>query len=138
MIHVAIRNELVSNTGTNAYIGGTPNRVFPLVVPQKVPNGVTTMPCVVYETGDVQRGVSYCGTDRLVRTMMRIDCYSTEYDEVKELAQAVRHALIDYRGSLGGIVDVRAANLETEFDLQDFEPGLFRVSQSWVFWHVED
>ncbi len=138
MLHEALKAELIANTGTNAYIGGTPNRVFPLVIPQQVPRGTQTTPCVVYEQRDCRRAISYCDTDKLVRTTIVLDCYSTEYDEAKALAQAVRLALIDFFGLLGGIVLVRAASLESEFDVQDFEPGLFRVNQTWVFWHVED
>lgn len=138
MLHSALKAELVANTGTNAYIGGTPDRVFPLVIPQQVPRGTQTTPCVVYEQRERREGVSYCGSDGLVRTVLALDSYSTEYDEAKALAKAVRHALADFRGQLGGIVEVRAATLESEFDVQDFEPGLFRVNQTWVFWHVED
>ena len=86
---------------------------------------------------EVSRQTTYCGKNPVVRTTMRLDIYSKEYNEAKEVAAAVRELLSDFSGLLGGIVDTRTATLENEFDVQDFEPGLYRVSQSWSFWHVE-
>lgn len=133
----ALRVELAGHTATATFLAGTPDRVFPQVIPQKVPGGAAQIPAVVYERRVVQRQVTYCGTSGLVRTTVSLDCYAASYDEAQDLAAAVRGALIDYSGLLGGIVDVRAASLDTEFDVQDFEPGLYRVSQSWTFWHTE-
>lgn len=135
----ALKAELVSNTNTSSLLAGSSpglDRVYPLVIPQKKP-GVKQLPGVVYTRTAWAAGVSYCGTDELVMTTLRIDCYDVTYDGADELARAVRGALMDFRGNLGGTVEVRTANLETEFDVQDFEPGLFRVTQSWNFWHVE-
>ncbi len=139
-LHVGLVAELVASTATATYLAGIapdPDRVYPLVIPQKVPGGAVQYPCVVYEQVDAQRQVAYCGTSGLVRTTLRLDCYSPSYDEARDLSRAVYETLRDFRGMLGGIVDVRAASLSTEFDVQDFEPGLFRVSQSWTFWHLE-
>lgn len=137
MLHEGLVAELSTSTVTATYLDGDPVRVYPIVIPQKKPRGPAQTPCVVYETRDVRRQTTYCETGGLVRTTMQLDCYATDYNEAKRLAEAVREALSDFRGLLGGTVQVRAATLETEFDLQDIEPGLFRVSQSWVFWHVE-
>lgn len=137
MLHEGLVAELVSSTNTATYLAGDPDRVYPLVIPQKKPRGAAQTPCTVYETRNVERQVTYCATSGLVRSTIQLDHYSPDYNEVKRLAEAVRQALQDFRGMLGGLVDVRAASLETEFDLQDFEPGLYRVSQSWAFWHVE-
>lgn len=137
MLHIGLTAELVNSTVTAAYLAGTPHRVYPLVLPQKKPRGAAVIPAVTFETKSVSRQVTYCGTSGLVMTSMGLNCYADKYDDVKLLAKAVKDVLQDFRGQLGGIVDVRAASLETEFDIQDFEPGLFRVPQSWNFWHVE-
>lgn len=139
-LHAGLVAHLVAATNTSTYLAGgvgEPDRVYPLVIPQKVPGGAPQVPCVVYEQVDAQRQVAYCGTSGLVRTSLRLDCYSTSYDESRALAQAVYEVLRDFRGMLGNMADVRAASLSTEFDVQDFEPGLYRVSQSWTFWHLE-
>jgi hypothetical protein len=137
MLHVGLKNELVASTSTSGFLAGDPDRVYPLVIPQKVQRGKAVTPCVTFETRQVVRQETYCGTSGLIKTMMELNCYAVDYDESKQLAKGVRDALIDFRGLLGGIVDVRMASLETEFDIQDFEPGLYRVTQSWTFWHVE-
>lgn len=140
MLHIGLEQELATHTATAAYLAGengAPNRIYPIVIPQKVPRGAQVTPCVCYETRAVDRQVTYCGTSGLVRTTMQLECYASDYNTVKEVARAVREVLSDFRGMLGGTVDVRAATLETEFDVQDFEPGLYRVSQSWAFWHAE-
>lgn len=140
MLHIALEHHLVSDTSTQQYLSGDPNRVYPGVIPQKKPRGPAQTPCVVYELRSVDRQVKYCGTDGLVRSIMTLDCYAVTYNDAKILAKAVYDSLRDFRGEMGpvgGRVFVKTANLETEFDVQDFEPGLYRVSQSWSIWHAE-
>lgn len=141
MIHVALEYYLAANSLTQVYLAGSPNRIYPGVIPQKVPRGATQTPCVVYELRSVDRQVRYCGTDHTIRSVMTLDCYATDYNSAKALAQAVYYALRDFRGQMGPPGDttfVKTANLETEFDVQDLEPGLYRVSQSWSIWHEEN
>lgn len=144
MLHDGLRRELLDFTGTAAYLRVDANdgRIHPLVIPQKKPGAKLQVPALVYTVTACDRQVTYCGTSGLVRTTMRLDCYASKYGEARELAAAVRSCLLDFSGMLGSSdpdveVDVRHASLETEFDVQDFEPGLYRVSQSWNFWHTE-
>lgn len=140
MLHKGLQIELVTHTATAIYfagVNGAIDRVFPGVIPQKVPKGSQQTPCMTYETSDVSRQTTYCGKNPVIKTTMRLDTFSTTYNEAKEAAAAVRELLSDFRGLLGGIVEMRTATLENEFDVQDFEPGLYRVSQTWSFWHVE-
>lgn len=140
MLHVGLEVELSTSTNTAAYLAGegsAPNRIYPIVMPQKIQRGAQVTPCVVYETRSVDRQVTYCGTGGLVRTTMQLDVYADDYNTSKLVAQAVREVLMDFRGLLGGTIEVRHAALVTEFDVVDFEPGIYRVSQSWAFWHVE-
>lgn len=141
MLHEGIVAALVGTTPTSGLLAGNtgePDRVYPLVIPQKVPHSrVQQTPCVVYQVRNVDRQVTYCGTSGLVRSEVQLDSYATSYDGAVELAAGVREVLTDFRGALGGVVSVRHAALQTEFDLQDPDPGLYRVSQLWVFWHEE-
>lgn len=137
MLHEAIRNELTTSTVTAGYLAGVPDRVYPLVIPQKKAGGAAQTPCVVYRQDDVETDLTYCGVSGLTLTTMELNSYATSYDEAKQLAKAVRAVLSDYKGLLGGIVGVRAAKLETELDLDDPEPGLYRVMQTWQIWHEE-
>lgn len=136
-LYDAVYEHLLQNTATAAYLAGTPNRVFPLVIPQTQPRGAPKVPCVVFTTIAVERQQKYCGTDGLVRARVTLDYYAKTYGEATQLAAAGRHALLDYNGMLGGVVFVRHASLDTELDVLDPEPGLYRVSQSWSIWHVE-
>lgn len=144
-LHEGLKNALRDNTGTGAFLAGPePDevRVFPLVIPQKVPRGRRQVPAVVYTQTNWQGQVMYCGMDDLVLTTLRLDCYAATYDGAYNLGRAVRSLLLDYSshsmGPLGGECFVKNVSLDTEFDVQDFEPGLFRKSQSWNFWHVEN
>jgi len=138
MLHKGLVAELASNTIVAGFlVDGSVTRVFPHVIPQKIPHGARQVPAVVFSTVSVDRQVTYCGTSGLKRSTLRLDCYDVTFDGVKDLAKAVEDVLLDFRGMLGDIADVRHAALETEFDLQEFEPGLYRVSQSWVFWHAD-
>lgn len=136
----AIKEELRTNAATAALLAAPAPvvvRVFPLVMPQKVPRGPAQYPAVVYNITTPARQVKYCGTDGLVRALVDLDSYDTSYDDAHVLADAVRAALLDFRGALGGIVAVKHAALENEIDLQDPEPGLFRVNQTWAIWYAE-
>ncbi len=135
-LHQAIKNHLESDTSVSSLMG---TRFFYGVVPQKIStDGVSRIPCVVYERRGVNRQVTYCGTNDLIQTLVTLDIYALTYSAARELAREVRRSLVDFQGLLSGVVSVRAASLETEFDLQDMEPGLYRVSQSWTFWHEEE
>jgi hypothetical protein len=139
MFREALFAELAANSGVAALVEGAAGfyRIHWQQVPQKIPAGAAQMPALVYEVSGVQRTVRYCGTDRRVRTAVTIDCYAVREADSWALADAVRGALQDFRGMLGGTVDVSWAGCESELDGQDVEPGLYRVTQSWVFWNLE-
>lgn len=136
MINEAVYQHLVATAGVAALVG---TRIHPLVIPQRIAATSQRVPAVVYSISGVDRAVSYCGTDRLVRSTLGIDCYAAGYDAARALATAVRTALVDFFGPMGSatVVPVRTCNIETEFDLMDIEPGLYRVSQQWTIWHEE-
>lgn len=135
MIGTAVAQHLRNAPAVSEKVG---TKVHPIVIPQQVLSGAVRVPAVVYSISGVERAVSYCHTIGLIRTGMTIDCYAARYDDARALASAVREALVDYRGPMGTPpVPVRTANIETEFDLLDIEPGLYRISQQWSIWHEE-
>ena len=136
MIGKALFQHLVGTAGVAALVG---TRVHPLVIPQRIAATSQRVPAIVYSVSGVDRAVSYCSTDRLVRRAVGIDNYAAEYDSAHAVADAVRAALVDFSGPMGSttVVPVRTCNIETEFDLMDIEPGLYRVSQQWTIWHEE-
>lgn len=134
LLHEAIKAHLESDTSVESLLGG---RFYYIIVPQAY-IGAGRMPCVVFNRSTVERQVRYCETDGVIRTSVTLDCYALRYTSARALAAEVRKSLIDFRGMLAGSLFVRAASLVNELDLVDIEPGLFRVSQSWDFWHSEE
>lgn len=111
---------------------GVKGRIFGMLAPQN-----TVTPCIVYSKIVQIESQTLCGTDNLVRALMQIDCYTKEYKESKQVAKAVKLRLRDYKGLMG---TVRTANivLDNEVDLNDPDPGLFRVSQTFFIWYYEE
>jgi hypothetical protein len=131
MIGEALFSHLTADAGV-ALLAGT--RVYPLVIPQHVYNEATKLPCVVYQRTGTDLPINTCGAEALAGTSMRIDAYARSYDLAVQLAAAVRAALVNHAGPMGS-VHVSRVNLESELDLLDIEPGLYRVSQTYSIWH---
>lgn len=110
-------------------------RVFPLVIPQG--NDKARQPCIVYQRIGSSRGQTFCATDRLVAGTFQLDCYGRKHTEALVLAAHVRDALVDFGGDMHG-THVNKISLETELELLDPNPGLFRVSQTYVIWYLEE
>lgn len=119
---------LTGAAGVTALVG---TRVFPGVIPQGA-----AQPAIVYAKRSRNRQQLFCGTDGLKQTRVDIDCYATSYRQSVLLANAVTAALEDFSGTMG-TTRVPRIFLETEVDLSDLEPGLYRQSQSWAVWHRE-
>jgi hypothetical protein len=134
-LHEALKIHLTSDTSLAALLG---QRFYYIIVPQAAAGLPERMPCVVFNRAGVERQVTYCGTSGLIKTSVSLDCYALRYTSARSLAAEVRKTLTDFRGLLGGLLSVSAASLVNEFDLVDIEPGLFRVSQTWDFWHNEE
>jgi Protein of unknown function (DUF3168) len=139
MIEKALFLHLTADPQVDALIGnGIAHRMFPHVIPQKVPDGLAQLPCLLYDLRGVSRQVLYCGTSRQVKASYQIDAIATTYEAARALAAAVREALIDFSGRMAGLVEVRTCTLEAESTIQDFEPGLYRSLQSWFVWYLEE
>jgi hypothetical protein len=111
-------------------------RIYPLVIPQHEDGDTSYMPCVVYTKIGTSRGVTKSGTDTLVNGTYQIDCYATTYLAAAQLANAVRNGVIDHRGTVGSHY-FATMNLENEYAVEDPDPGLYRISQTWSVWYVE-
>lgn len=112
---------------------GPPPRIWPLVIPQS-DRGQQRVPCIVYQLIDRQRAVRYCGTDELAEAIYQVDAYAKRYNDAKVLAAAVQAVLIDFRGLMGSYF-VHQCSITSELDLQDPEPGLYRVNMTFSIWH---
>ena len=131
MIQEGLFDHLTDDPSVAALAG---ERVYPLMIPQHVYNEATKLPCVVYARVSVDQPINTCGAEGLAGTLFRIDSYARGYGLACQLGAAVRDALVNHRGPMGTVY-VSRVNLETELDLLDVEPGLYRVSQTYSIWH---
>jgi|DEB0MinimDraft_3_1074331.scaffolds.fasta_scaffold76996_2 hypothetical protein len=140
MIEKALYNKLRLNAGVAALAS---TRIFPVVIPQKIYSEATKMPCVVYQFDGKDRQVTYGGTGGLVAGSAQIDSYATTYLASKQLAEAVRTAVLDQAGqwatndSPQAVYTVQKVFIDREIDLDEPEPGLYRVSQQYSIWYDE-
>ena len=111
------------------------DRIWPEVA---VDNNET--PYVVYSLIDDVDDVSLLGLSNRIETRVQVDCWSATMIEARELAIAVRDALISMSGTFGDVViqtvrpDGRRSNSEPENESGG--QGLFGVSGDFVFsWH---
>jgi hypothetical protein len=139
MIGEAIHALLSGDAGVSAIAG---SRIYPLMIPQHVYGDATKQPCIVYQRVGVARQPLFCGTDRTVNAAVQIDTYARSYERTLTLATAVRDALMDYSGAVSiatspvSSIAIKKILLDSEFDLLDIEPGLYRVSMTYSVWHV--
>ena len=131
MIQEALYAHLAADASVAALAG---TRIYPLMIPQHVYNEASKLACVVYQRTGMDLPINTCGAEALAGTSMRIDAYARSYGIAALLAAAVRDALVNFTGPMGA-VHVSRVNLESELDLLDIEPGLYRVSQTYSIWH---
>lgn len=132
MLEQGLYEYAAAQTDIAAIIGQPDKlRLEKLVVPQH-----SRFPCSVMQRTGTTRDQIACGTSRLLQATVQIDHYAKTWKGAAELAEAFRLALTDFAGMMGD-VEVRNVTLQNEFDLDDPEPGLYRRSQSWLFWFTE-
>lgn len=131
MIKAALYGFVVAQPTVSAAIG---DRFYPQVIPKQAWSDARIQPCAVYMRIGVQRGKTYCATDAVARSTFQIDAYALTPEEADGIARVIKSVLIDYRGMMGA-VKVKDISLDGEFDLDDPEPGLYRVSMTISIWH---
>lgn len=131
MIKASLYEFMTDDAGVSALIA---DRVYPMLIPPEAWSGSSVKPCAVYQRIGVERDVTLCGTTTLARSTFQIDAYATSYETADTVARAIKTALIDTHGDMAGTY-VHACRLDTEFDLLDPEPGLFRTSMTFSIWH---
>ena len=140
MIQEGLYTYLAADAGVSALVS---SRIYPLVIPETVYTEATKKPCLVYSVDGKSRQVRYSGTDTLVAASVQIDCYARTYLASQQLAEAVRSAMVDYSGTWTGSSSPQTSNrvqsifIQSEFDMLDPEPGLYRVSQQYTIWYDE-
>lgn len=126
MIEAGLTEHLTNDADLNALIAG---RVYGLMAPQN-----TATPFVILtKITDIIDG-TLCAQDPMVESVFQFDSYAPSYLLSLQVAAALRDALIDFRGPMGG-THVGSIRQQGEIQLLDPEPGLFRVSTTMLIWH---
>ena len=140
MIDEALFTLLRTDSGVAALVADVSSpvrhRIYPLVIPQHEIGDASLMPCVVYTKVGAARGVRYTATDNLVQATYQVDSYAPTYKAAAALASEVQDAMVDFNGTVSG-TEIKTINLTNEFALEDPDPGLYRISQSFSVWYVE-
>lgn len=140
MIDDALFSLLRQNNGVAGIVAESSSpvtyRIYPLVMPQHEAGDPSVVPCVVYTKVGAGRSVRYAGTDNVVEATYQIDSYAVTYKAATQLADKVRLALVDYSGTVAG-TEIKIIHLDNEFALEDPDPGLYRITQSFSVWYVE-
>lgn len=131
----SIYEHLIVDSDVAALIG---DRIFPQRIPQHVFGATRVMPCAVYQLAGNARQALFCGTDGLAGGAYQIDIYAPILDDVALIADAIRRRMVDYSGPMGTAL-VSKVLIDNEFDLPpDPDPGLFRRTQLYSIWFLED
>lgn len=116
-------------------------RIYPLEAPRDA-----RAPLIIYARGGGNRWRSLTGPSGLAQAEIQVDAYAAEYEAVKDLARAVRHALDGFRGRVLVASDpdvhvrVGGISLLTDRDMMEdaVQPKLHRVSADYLVTHDED
>ena len=121
---------LTAQPGVSAAVG---DRVYPVLIPPEVWDSATRKPCFVYRTSGVGRSATTCGTIRLQADSVEVDCYARTFDDAYALARLAAQ-IVDFKGTVGN-TSVDTVRLDSEIDLFDLEPGLYRRSLTFTVWN---
>jgi len=133
MIEEAIFKILKDDAAVAAIVGDK-------IVPQRAAQQ-TDLPYVVYELISSQHMKDMDGASGLANPLFRLTSWETTYAKVKALAEAVRLALVGFRGTIDGNV-IQGIFLENQLDGFDLRPdgsegNADRVIQEWSIWYCE-
>lgn len=126
MIEDALYSRLSQDVPMRALVN---DRVYPVMAPQGVAS-----PYLVFLKVVEMVGGTYCAQDRIGRSLFQFDSYAKTFKQARAVAKAMRDSLIDFQGTVDG-THIASIWLDTEMQVLDPEPGLFRVSTSLFIWH---
>lgn len=140
MIEEGLVQRIVADASIVELIGGTFNRIWPGSIPQKEAGDPPSLPAIVYTRIGTFRDVGTCRTDSLVQAQFQIDSYAANWSTARALARLIRLRLVDFTGTLtdDDVTLVDRIFLSSELHLEDPEPGVLRVSQTYVVWFTEE
>lgn len=141
MIDYAIRTRLKAVSAVTTLVGsGDEARIFPTKIPEKYAAG--PWPLLTYQIVSGRPEYHIDGVAGLAEVRVQIDCWSAErpgkdaYDEVRDLAEAVRGALSAYTGTSEGVA-IQSCFLENRRTLYEDAAQVHRESLDFVVGYAE-
>lgn len=128
MIETDLRAYLMAHPEVGPLVG---NRIYPLALPQS-----PALPAVTYQRISTTRTRTKDGPTGAAEVRVQMSCWSMSYIEAKRVADAIRHALDGYRGSMGGHYVYVAAS-EGELDFYEPDTQLYQVAADYLIWYEE-
>lgn len=133
MVEQGLKSRLGSDATLTTMVG---TRIFPQVAPQNSP-----FPRITYQRAASARRKTFDGIEGWVEASIRVDCWSKDYKEVKNVANRVRLLVDGFKGVWSGFV-IGLAKLEGEQELYEpsvvaDEAGIHRVSFDLTVWFDE-
>lgn len=106
-------------------------RIYPLKMPQNV-----RMPAATYQTVSDRTIQSHDGTSNFAYTRIRFMCWGRTFEDARELARAIKGALVGYRGMMGArwIGSIRADN---ELNSYNEQTKMFDYMSDYIIGHNE-
>lgn len=115
MIEEALYKYLRDDAGVSALVS---DRIYPLVAPQGA-----IMPAIVHQRITTARPQTLDGSSGVALPWFQFRCWAATYDEACALAEAVRLALLRFRGGYGEVV--RSSTPENETGEYDSDAKLY-------------
>ena len=124
----ALQQYLITFPGLTAIVG---TRVYPLTMPQN-----TTYPALTYQRVSERTIQSHQGTSNFAYTRYRFMCWAKTFPAARQLASALKGAIIGYRGAMGArwAGSIRHDN---ELDNYDEQTKTFSVLSDFIIGHNE-
>ena len=132
-VQEAVQKIMVDHAGIGAIAA---NRIYPQILPPTV-----TLPALTWQRISGVHLEDLNGADSLAHPRIQINCWGASYSDAADLRDAVRAALVDYTGTVLGVV-IQMISLEDDGDL--FEPSVsskekrrFGRRLDFIVWHEE-
>ena len=132
VIEEALVALLEADAGVSALVG---NRIYPIVIPDGA-----SLPAIAYQRISGPRAETMDGPSGLAWPRFQITSVAETVSEAIALANAVRHALDGYSGTVLGVVidSILILNESTAFNTSVADEGeSWLVMQDFRVWHLE-
>lgn len=124
MIEAGLFALLAADTQVQALCG---TRIYPLLLPD-----APTLPAVTYQTISSVSGYTNDGQTDATKARIQMDVWAQSYMVAKSLAEAIRHVLDAYSGTLPDGTEVGNILRDNSTDLYEEQAFLYRVQTDWL------